>query len=139
MGSRQSYARQQGHFECVFLDCPRINRHVIRLRARSFRYDALETSIPEMRGNRILDGIAWLDLAALHQRVIRGPAIGFAVIVRTAAAGEKTQTVERAQAISPRIGDPLFEPANRARALAAEDDAGIVGSFQDLRQSPFAP
>src|SRR3990172_10455423 len=71
--------------------------------------------------------------------MIRRTALRFAVIVRAATAGKKTEAVERAQLIRERIRQPLLEPADRPCAHAGKYDAGLPRLAKNFRYTPVAP
>src|SRR5436305_1316613 len=93
----------------------------------------------EVESDAVLDGIPGEQLAAAHEFVIGGAARGLPVIVRAAAPGEKTETLQRTQIAVERVRQSLLEPADGSGADAGEDDAGGPGLAQDLGQPPLAP
>ena len=73
-----------------------------------------------MRSDTVLDGDPRFYRSLLQQRVIRRATLGLAVVMRTTAAWNEAQAIERTQAAGPRIGDALVEPADGARTDARQ-------------------
>ena len=92
---------------------------------RSRTDDAGKRAVDEVRGGAVVERERVRDRSLLDQPVQRGTAFGLAIVVRTACAREKTQTGERIEAGSRRIGQPGLKPADCSGADAGQNGPGF--------------
>ena len=63
--------------------------------------------------------------------MVERPSILFGVVVRRVTAIQKPQTLDDGELFGTRVGRAFLEPAQRAGAGAAEDDATIPGLLEN--------
>ena len=111
----------------------------VRAHVRAGRDDLSQRAVDAMeRGTGVGGEAGWQAVG--HQLLVGRAASRVTVIMRTDAAGQQAESVvETPEWAAKRIRDAAVEPAERASADAAQQDAGLRGAAQGQVDAVDAP